>query len=350
MSDSVSKSWFCVLNNPEEHGYTGTPEEILDKLKEEWVSGFPTRTGAWTYCISADGLKHIHMVLEDQKAMRFSAIKKSYAVGMHFEPTKGSKDDAENYINKRGKFEEKGEKILCSAVYGEIKGAQGSRRDLEIFEELICSGYTPTQIFAISISYLRYEKLIRAAFWQKKIDDTPAFREITVSWHIGESGTGKSHTYLDLIDKYGRDRVYMVSDYDSGFLDSYEAEPVLFLDEYRGQLRYATLLSILGGYTTQIHCRYKNVYMVWNEVHITSVKTPEEVYQNLIADDSEQKIDTYEQLRRRINYIVYHWKDCSGFHEYQIPMNEFQGRSQFDSISGSDGFIPVPSSTELPFE
>lgn len=350
MADTVSKSWFCVFNNPEEHGYTGSPDEILEKLRDEWINDSPTRTGAWTYCISADGLRHVHMVLEDQKAMRFSAIKKSYAVGMHFEPTKGSKDDAENYINKRGKYAEKGEKVLTVVKYGEIKGAQGSRRDLEVIEELINKGYTPAQIFESSFSFIRYEKLVRSAYWQKKLKDTPARREVIVYWHVGESGTGKSYTYLDLIDKYGRDRVYMVSDYDSGFLDSYEAEPVLFLDEYRGQLRYATLLSVLGGYTTQIHCRYKNVYMIWNEVHITSVKTPEEVYQNLIADDSEQKIDTYEQLRRRINYIVYHWKDCSGFHECQIPMNEFQGRLQFDSISGSDGFIPVSPSMELPFE
>lgn len=30
MSDSISKSWFSVFNNPEEHGLTGTPEEICD--------------------------------------------------------------------------------------------------------------------------------------------------------------------------------------------------------------------------------------------------------------------------------------------------------------------------------
>jgi hypothetical protein len=34
------------------------------------------------------------MVLEDKVAMRFSAIKKTYAIGAHLEPTKGSKQQA----------------------------------------------------------------------------------------------------------------------------------------------------------------------------------------------------------------------------------------------------------------
>ena len=32
MSDNISKSWFAVFNNPEEHGLTGTPEEICDTI------------------------------------------------------------------------------------------------------------------------------------------------------------------------------------------------------------------------------------------------------------------------------------------------------------------------------
>ena len=109
-----ARSWFCVLNNPEEHGFTGTPEEIAEKIAEKWIEGNPQRTCAVAYCISADGLKHCHAVFEDTKTMRFSAVQKLYP-GMHIEPTKGNKDQAENYIQKRGKFEEKGEQVLYIA-------------------------------------------------------------------------------------------------------------------------------------------------------------------------------------------------------------------------------------------
>lgn len=104
MSDEVSRSWFAVFNNPEKHGYTGTPEEVCERLKAEWVGDSTTRSGAWAYCVSAAGLHHIHMILEDQVAMRWTGVKNSYAIGMHFEPTKGSKKQAEDYLYKRHPF------------------------------------------------------------------------------------------------------------------------------------------------------------------------------------------------------------------------------------------------------
>ena len=43
MSDVISKSWFCVFNNPLDHGYEGTPKEICEKLMSEWVADSETR-------------------------------------------------------------------------------------------------------------------------------------------------------------------------------------------------------------------------------------------------------------------------------------------------------------------
>lgn len=82
LKDTVTRSWFAVFNNPKEHGYDGTPLEVIERLRDEWVSPeHPERTGAWMYCISADGLHHVHMVLEDTKPMRFSVIKKAMLSG-----------------------------------------------------------------------------------------------------------------------------------------------------------------------------------------------------------------------------------------------------------------------------
>ena len=127
----ISKSWFAVLNNPADHGYTGTPQEVCEKLRSEWLSVSDSRTGAWVYCVSAEGLHHVHIVLEDRVAMRFSKIKKSYAVGMHFEATKGNKDQAEAYITKQPPFDEKGEQSLYTCRHGEIQAVQGRRPDVE---------------------------------------------------------------------------------------------------------------------------------------------------------------------------------------------------------------------------
>lgn len=320
MNDGVSKSWFCVMNNPLEHGYSGEPSDIAEKIADDWCKNDPTRTCAVAACISAEGLFHCHTVFESVKAMRFSAVKKIFPT-MHIEPTKGNKEQAENYIQKKGSFKEKGEQVLYIARRGEIKAAQGQRRDLDIIQDLIEQGNTPKEIMNMNISYRRYEKLIRDAYFAKRSSEIPYNRDVCVFWHLGESGSGKSYESVKLIEKYGEDNFYMLSDYENGGFDKYCGEPVLFMDEFRGQIPYSTLLTILQGYKQQIHARYTNIIPLWTEVHITSVLPPEKVYQKMVRDN--QDLDTLKQLFRRISFIVYHWKDDSGYHSFELPMSEY---------------------------
>ena len=130
-NDVNARSWFCVFNNPEKHGFIGSPEEIAEQMKDRWIADNPQRTCAVAFCVSADGLPHCHAVFEDTKTMRFTAVKKLFP-GMHIEPTKGTKDQAEDYINKRGKWQEKGENIVCIIRHGDIKGAQGHAEILKL--------------------------------------------------------------------------------------------------------------------------------------------------------------------------------------------------------------------------
>lgn len=321
MADGITKSWFCVFNNPEQHGYSGTPEEITDKILDEWMEGNPTRACAATYCLSADGLPHIHAVFEDTKAMRFSVIKKVFP-SMHIEPTKGNKDEAENYIHKRGKWEEKGEEIVYSNQIGVIKGVQGRRRDLEIIEELIESGKTPVEITDKSFAFRRYEGMIKSAYFAKRSKETPFFREVNVIWHVGESGSGKTYAAKQMVDELGEESLYMVNDYSSGGMDAYMGQRVLFLDEFRGQIPYHVVLSWLDGYKVQVHARYSNVLALWDEVHISSVVPPEKVYETMVINNRD--IDTSKQLFRRINTIVYHWKNKDGFHQYELDAAQYR--------------------------
>lgn len=83
MENAVNaRSWFCVFNNPENHGFSGSPEEIAEQMKDRWIAGNPQRTCAVAYCISADGLHHCHAVFEDTKTMRFTVVQKLFP-GMH---------------------------------------------------------------------------------------------------------------------------------------------------------------------------------------------------------------------------------------------------------------------------
>lgn len=314
------RSWFCVWNNPQEVHTDMKPEEIAEQVLETWVSDHPTRTGAVAYCISADGLEHLHMVLEDSNQARFSALKKLYPKA-HLEPTKGNKEQAEDYINKRGKFAEKGEQVLYVAKYGEIKGAQGQRKDLEVIQDYIDQGLTPSQIMEKNIAYRRQEKLIKDAYFDKRKKETPFLRDIKTTWHVGESGSGKTYFAKKLVETRGEESLYLVTDYENGGLDKYNGEPILFLDEFRGQIKYGTLLGMLQGYKQQFHARYTNIIGLWNEVYIATVLPPEKVYQNMVQENRDT--DTLKQLFRRIDEIVYHWKDEDGYHEYSMPMSEY---------------------------
>lgn len=354
MANDVSKSWFAVLNNPADRGYPDDPVECCIRLRDEWILDedgklISGRSGAWSFCISAEGLRHVHMILEDSKAMRFSAIKKNYAVGMHFEPTKGSKAEAEGYIKKIGKWEEKGEQILHTEQYGEIAGNQGARGDLNEIEELIEQGKTPTEIMAMKFAWRKYEKMIKDAFFYKRSRDTPPKRDVKVVWHVGLSGSGKSWSYVRLCEELGEDLVYLLNDYQNGGFDGYCAEPVLFMDEFKGQMPFHTLLNYLDGYKIQVHARYGNVKALWNEVHITSVYPPNEVYKRMV-DSDVRALDTVAQLNRRISEIVYHWFDGVEYREYSIPMSEYLDLESLRELAlSSCQFEEIPIDSEVPF-
>lgn len=348
MNDSPIRAWFCVWNNPIDtlgDKVANEPEAIAEYVLYEFCGDNPSRSAMVAYCISADGLHHLHMVLCDAHKMRFSAIKNLFPKA-HLEPMRGSKKQAQDYINKVGVFEEKGEQVLYVAERGEITSNQGSRIDLQAVQTYLDSGLTPNEIFNINISYRRYSSMIKEAYYAKRRKDTPFVRDIKVYWHFGNSGSGKSYTAKKIIDEIGEDNIYFLSDYDGGGFDNYNGERVLFLDEFKGQIRFSTLLTILDTYKTQVHSRYSNAWTLWDEVHITSVFAPEEVYKKMVSL-SDANTDTVKQLLRRITEVVYHYKDNGEYKQDSIPASEYKDRS---SMTGNK-FVSMDDydQAELPF-
>lgn len=323
---SVTPTYLAELSN----------KEICDTVLSMWCNSKPGRIGAVAYCVSELGLHHLHMVLEvgNSHSDRFTykAIQKIYGVKFHIEPTRGSKSEAEDYIYKRGKFAEKGEQVLEVSVSGDIKGNQGNRSDLAAVENMIAQGMTPNEIMDVSITLRRYEKMIKDAYYRKRDLETPFVRDVKVYYHVGETGTGKTFQSSIQINELGADRVYFTKDYENGFMDNYSGQEILWLDEYRGQLKYATFLSILDVYKTQLHARYSNVLMLWKEVHITSVLSPEAIYENMINSSRYANLDTYGQLKRRIDTVIYHYKnEKNEYCQYQQKASEYK---DYETLKG----------------
>ena len=352
MSNFTCKSTFCVINNPEyeityKHDVAGeiikdddgkpvileqipteyygcTPQQICDDVLNKWISDGDNHTGAVLYCESALGLPHLHCVFESKSTFRPLVVLKRLFPKIHIEVTKGTKKDVEDYINKVGKFEEKGEKIIAKSQVGEIIGCQGRRSDLisinELYDLIYNEDMRPDHIYDLFPQALKQKGFIESMYFRKRIKETDLVRDVHVTWLCGSTGSGKTYTYVNLCREYGEDNVYMVSDYDAPF-DNYMGQDIVFFDEFRGQLKLATFLICLQGYKQEIHARYNNKVALWTKVYISSPVTPYEVYTRY--KDTEGNHDKLQQLYRRINDVIYCCK-------IDTPVNSYFFQSRFD--------------------
>ena len=168
--------------------------------------------------------------------------------------------------------------------------------------------------------------MIRSAYVDTKLRNTPVIQEKKCIWIVGESGTGKTYTYFDLCNQHGADNVYFSTDFDNGGMDFYidsGIPPILFLDEFKGQIKYAQLLTMLDKYTrAQVHCRYSNCYCLWEQVYITSVYPPEELY-SFMVQMGKQEIDSMSQLLRRLDTIRYCYIKNGKYKTFDLPACEY---------------------------
>lgn len=361
-STDASRSWFCVWNNPQNRAGMEhlSPEEIVEKAIAMWTDGKPARTCAISYEVGDSGkTPHLHMVLEDPAKTRFSAVCKLFP-GIHCEITKGSKEDAEAYIYKIGKFAEKNHTIVVQPVFhGSIKG-RGVRVNPQTvlldIEDMINNGMTPEQIMELSIMYREKEPLIRSTYFAKRFKETPALRSIIVNYHVGASGSGKSYTFVQYIEKYGFENIYLASDHsENGMFDRYNGEPYLFIDELR-YMKYEILLQVLQGYRSQMHARYANTYALWTQVDITSILPPEKLYENIVPE-LKRSDDGFAQLKRRITTIIYHYKANNSYRTFELPASDYIDYSSLiETVHGNkDNFVPIRSLPDavqqsLPFD
>lgn len=337
------------------------PEYLSDFLAYLWNESGKGRTSAVAVCMSADGCYHAHMALYGNTTTLGNVAKVLY--GSHIEPQLGGKAQLQAYLTKQGKYAEKGEKILYLKDIEKVQDSPGKRNDLEVIEELLVKGYTPQQILDSNFQFYRYEKMILHAYTDQRIRDSPIKQDVYVEYHCGDSGTGKTYIYNQLCERVGADNIYVLTDYDnnaSGGLDSYMkmgAPSVLFMDEYKGfGISYGKLLTMLNGYTRmQTHSRYSNSYNLWKEVYITSVYPPEAIYQNMVCSEY-QDIDSYTQLIRRINRIVYHYIEDGEYKTYSIDAVAYTNyedlRRQATALSQStDGFTKLSDEeqSQIPF-
>ncbi len=334
---TVSRRWVGTIHkkNMEDAGLTKeqyeNPEYLAEFFISLWEKSGKGRKAGIAVCESENGCYHCHIACYGNSTTLKHVSDKLFQ--SHIEPQLAGKKELTNYLLKEGKYAEKGEKVLYYKGLDAIEDKQGSRNDLEEIERLLDEGYTPEQIFDESFRYRKYEKMIKSHYLHKRIKETPLMKDMWNEYHFGCSGSGKTYSYIRMCEKYSPDDVYMCNDYansgsSGGGFDFYSNNPAktIVLDEFRGNIPFASLLSMLDVYSrNQQHARYQNVYNLWTSVIICSIYPPEEVYKFMV-DDTQRNTDSIRQLLRRFNIIVYHWKDKDGhYRSYTLPAEKYKG-------------------------
>lgn len=365
------RSFIAVIHVKNLENMGLTEEQIYD---HEFVAEFVTekwdesarenmRTCAVAVCMSEQGTYHLHMALYTKNPTTLRNVS-SILGNSHVEPQLGGKKALADYMTKTGKYEEKGEKVFYTIGIDNVEDVQGKRSDLEMIDELLDRGWTPQQIFDQNIKFYRFEKIVRSAFADRKIKSIPRRRPVYTEYHFGDSRSGKTFCYNELCDKIGEDEIYLFTDFDnqsSGGMDKYldaGAPRAVFMDEFKGKgVSYQKLLVMMNEYPKmQTHARFENTYNLWDIFVITTIFAPEELYLIMVGE-TERRVDTYEQLRRRLKKIVYHFKNDNGeYMTYTMKGNEYVDREDIIArIKGNidpDRFRKIETQPELthPFE
>lgn len=285
-------------------------------------------------CLSAEGLYHLHDVVTYEKARRRNAVSKDFG-NCHVEEMRGTKEQAEDYIQKRGKFEEKGELIL--ATFGNIENIQnnsGKRTDLANFDALcMTDNFNINDYLLLNVTNEREERYLEKRYARIMTKLNKKWRNVNVIYVEGEAGAGKSR---NAFERYPDAFKASVADKTSFPFNGYHGEKVLWLDELRaGVFTHAELMQILDGYPLNVDVKYGQFPACWDTVLITTAYPFNDWYSNDKFEGNENK---KAQFQRRIK-------------ERYIAENGEWIKIPFENGKWHEPakFVPISKESDIPF-
>ena len=289
-----------------------THEVIKDKISEMKSVSY--------YCMADEvGGKtqthHTHIFIYSSSAVRFSTIKRRFE-SAHIELAKGTSEQNRDYVFKEGKWEDNKEKSNTKLPdtqeeWGEMPiERQGARNDLADLYDSIKSGLSTYEILEEYPDYLTktdYIEKTRQIIINEEFKNK--FRELTVTYIFGETGTGKSRSVLE---QYGYENVFRVTNYIFGGFDGYKGQDVIIFEEFSSAFRIQDMLNYLDGYPLELPCRYANKIACYTKVYIISNIPLSQQYLPI----QQNKPEVWRAFLRRINKVVY-FVAKNEFIEYQ---------------------------------
>lgn len=194
---------------------------------------------------------------------------------------RGSAVQASDYCKKDGRFTE----------HGEIS-QPGKRTDItEAVNCLKDNIGTKRPFRALALAHpealVKYHRGLNFLA-NELVEDRDEVPEITV--FIGSTGTGKSRRARELCPE-----AWIWNPAKDSWFDGYLGQKEAIFEEFRGQLKYGTFLSVLDRYTHEHQVKGGTVKFVATKIVITSPMHPRDWYPRQC-----ERTDHIDQLLRRI--------------------------------------------------
>ena len=321
-----ARDWCFTVNNPVQ-----TEQEFLEYLKtvsDLRYAVFQRERAPET------GTEHYQGYFEFTQPKWFTTIKKylskaNIGVDAHIEQRRAKRTQARLYCMDEetrisptyyeyGEFIEDGERTDLTDIMRDIEN------DISFYDLSKKHGNR-------FIRVMKWAKEYRQAYLENKYKRQ--FRKMQVYYIYGSAGCGKT-SYV--FNKHGYDDVYRTTNYEFGWIDDYNGEKVLFLDEFRSSFKISEILDYLDGQPIRIRGRHFNRVACYDTVYIVSNLSLKEQYTNIQQNEPE----TWAAFLRRIT-AVYNF-DISK----ETPVNKHTGKLQ---EKAAITLIPLDDDGESPF-
>ena len=305
MARSIAyRKYQITINNPVEKGFThDTIRNILSEF-----------TGClyWCMCdeIGQQGTRHTHVYAAFKNAVMFQTVQQRF-YGAHIEDARGTHRENRDYIRKEGKHRDtdKADTNLPDTFEesGELPAeAERRAKQSEAILAMIENGASDAEIlrtYPSALNHLPRIQLTRQTLLEEKYRGVRRI-DLKVTYIYGATGVGKTKSILD---KYGDENVYRVTNYKHPF-DGYKSEPVLVFDEFRSSVPLADMLNYLDVYPLMLPSRYADRVACYTRVLIISNIPIEKQYSLVQLEEPA----SYQAFLRRINDGIYEMLPDSG--------------------------------------
>lgn len=229
--------------------------------------------------VGESGTPHIQGYLELSKPSRFTTIKNKVP-GAHLEARRGTAQQAADYCKKDDDYWEMGE-----------ISKPGRRTDIKEATALLQEG---TRMREVALEcpevYVKYHRGLEKfqSLMMEPRDEVPT---VTVLW--GRTGCGKSRKARELLPTPR----YVWHPQQGQWFDGYQGEDNVLFEEFRGQIPFGQLLSLLDRYDCRVQFKGGCYEFRGTNIVLTSPVHPKDWYRDIGND----KVD---QLLRRITNVT----------------------------------------------